>query len=182
MALELGTADADKIELRMTPPFDVSGRIAYEDERALEASKIVDRDAAPGWPQRLLLGDELLPKALWAQIGGDDSFKLEKVQPGRYHVSAFFGHTYAKSVSLGSKDSGDGTLDLRNGPGSDVVTVTVSANWCEIDGTVSDANGPVSGATVIVNGNIFMPADSNGHYLVKSLRPGTYRAIRSRKI
>jgi hypothetical protein len=70
-------------------------------------------------------------------------------------------------------------LDLGNGPGGDLVTVMVSANWAGIGGTVTDANGPVSGATVIVGGNIFIRADAKGHYELKALRPGTYKLLSS---
>jgi protocatechuate 3,4-dioxygenase beta subunit len=173
--VELGTTNVDNLELRLIPSFNISGHVEYEDDRAREAAKP---------PVENLRGTLLKDRTIVispgeAEIGADDSFSVERVQPGRYRVSIILGHTFVKSVSLGSVPS-DGWLDVRNGSGGAPLTVVVSAAWGEISGTVSDSNGPVGGVVVLrteVGGSSVVDADSQGRYTIKNVRPGTYKLI-----
>jgi hypothetical protein len=178
--LDLGRVNVDHLEMRLMAPFTVSGHVEYEDAQAREAAK-ARPERSTGLLRERSVGfwDESRSRTLQAEIGPDDSFTLPKVPPGQYSVRVALGHTYVRSVRLGSLEPQDDILDLRNGSGGDLVTVMVSANWAGISGTVTDASGPASGATVIVGGNIFIPTDAKGHYELKSLRPGTYKLLSS---
>jgi hypothetical protein len=176
--LELGTTDIDRVELRLVPAFDLSGHVEYEDERAREAAKAVEEGVPPDMRRQVFLADPDGSRAAQAEIGDDDSFKLEKVPPGQYTADVYLGSVYVKSLRLGAVE-GD-TLDVRNGSGGAARTLLVCAARGEISGTVSDSNGPVSGAKVIVmrdRVSTGLTADSNGHYLAPNLRPGTYKLV-----
>jgi hypothetical protein len=180
--LELGTTNIDHVELRLVPPFDISGHVEFEDDQARGASKIVPESSlGPMIKEHSAhLWDELRSQSTQAEIGDDDSFKFEKVQPGRYHAEVTLGHTYVKSLSLGSVESGDGTLDVRNGSGGVPLTLLVSADWGEIGGTVSDSDGPVAGAIVMRfqdRISVVVTADANGRYTMRDIRPGTYKLL-----
>jgi hypothetical protein len=84
-----------------------------------------------------------------AEIGADDSFTLDKVAPGRYHVSLSWGPGYVRSVRAGSTETEGDVLDLSSGPPGAVV-VPVSSLTCEVSGTVNDASGPVANAQVVL--------------------------------
>jgi hypothetical protein len=84
-----------------------------------------------------------------------------------------------KSVRAGETETEGNMLDVRNGsPG--LVTVTVSSNFCELSGTVSDTNGPVSDARILIlspenpTRPVFVKSDSSGAYKVR-VAPGKYK-------
>jgi hypothetical protein len=178
--LDMGTSDIQDVELRLVPPFAISGHVEYEDDQAREQSTQVEEGTPKQWKRVILLSDVLRSSTLRAPVGDDDSFQLERVDPGPYRVAVFLGHTYVKSVRLGSAESDDRELDLRNGPGEGALTVLLSAHWGEIGGTVGDSNGPVGGAAVLEiqeRGITVTHADSSGNYRLGSLPPGTYKLI-----
>jgi hypothetical protein len=148
--LDMGMSDIKDVKLRLVPPFAISGRVEYEDDQAREQSTQVEEGTPKQWKRVILLSDVLRSSTLRAPVGDDDdSFQLERVDPERYRVAVFRGHTYVKSVRLGSVESDDRELDLRNGPDEGALTVLLSARWGEISGTVGDSNGPVGGAAVL---------------------------------
>jgi protocatechuate 3,4-dioxygenase beta subunit len=178
--LDLGTTNIEHVELRMVPPFEISGHVEFEDDRARESSKGAGNGAAKAKDRVFYLGIWDGGRTEEVALADDDTFKMEKAQPGLYNASVSVGRTFVKSVFLGSKESEDGTLDFRNGTGGGEVTLVVSAAWGEISGTVSDANGPVSGALVmaIQRGSPRVEqCDASGHYVLKNLLPGTYRLL-----
>jgi hypothetical protein len=142
---------------------------------------------APPQPRRLQiykLGHT--PGSSTATVADDDTFTMEKVQPGRYSVMVLGVSGYVQSVRIGGKQTAGDILDVRSGaPGP--VTVTLSSNRCEISGTVSDSNGPLTGAMVgmveaerqsggwMNRSQIrFAHLDSAGTYKFR-VPPGTYR-------
>lgn len=188
--IEVAGANLEHLELRMIPPFDLAGQMRFEDERARQPAQPA---ATPGRPapqapppaprqvQLRPLDYHVGPVAL-APIGVDDSFTVEKVQPGRYRVAINWGTGYVKSVRAGETESMGDILDVRNGPAGPL-TVTVSANFCEVSGTVSDSKGPVAGAEVSLvpagdpSNSRVGRADSAGVYRFTRLAPGKYRLI-----
>jgi hypothetical protein len=118
-----------------------------------------------------------------AEIGDDDTFKLEKVQPGRYRVELSVGSgAYVKSLRMGAMEADGNVLDVLNGAGGDPLTLVVSAATGEISGTVSDSKGPVRSAMVMLmqdgsNDSEATNTDPNGRYLLPHLRPGKYKLL-----
>ena len=160
--IEVAGDNIEHLELRMIAPFEVTGQIRFDDPQirfpkpAPRPSGVPDNlpdDApAPSAPRMI----RLLPLhgGMWngeanADIGADDSFALEKVPPGRYHVMLDWGQGYVRSVRTGSLETDGDVLDVSNGAVGEVV-VSVSSLTCEISGTVNDASGPVANAHVVL--------------------------------
>jgi hypothetical protein len=177
LELDVGTTDIEHVELRLVARFDISGHVEYEDEQARAASK----PAVEGLRGTILKDRTVqLSEGMPADIGADDTFRLEKVQPDRYHVAVILGTAYVKSVRLGTVESADGTLDVRNGAGDASLTLLLSAAKGDISGTVSDSKGPVSGAMVALMRDHFsreVSTDANGRYSLPDVHPGTYQLV-----
>ena len=122
------------------------------------------------------MGNELA-----AEIGVDDSFALENVLPGRFHLLLSWGLAYVRSVRIGSTETEGDILDVRNGPAGPV-TIAVSSLMCQISGTVNDSNGPAAKTRVVLvpeagSGRSFQSAlvKADGTYLFIALPPGKYK-------
>ena len=176
--LDLSAGNVEHAELRLVPPFAISGHIEYEDDAARDSAK----NPVEGLRGTMLRDRTVRFGRVQADIGPDDSFTLEKVQPDRGPVSVVLGDTYVRSVRLGSVESDDRMLDVRNGSGSAPLTVVVSVAWGEINGTVSNSAGPVAGATVMLieeRGANGATTDSSGHYSIEHIVPGKYQLVAS---
>jgi len=192
LEIEVAGANIEHLELRMVPPFDIAGQLRFDDEQARQPAKPPVRSdgtsppATPPAARRV----ELRPLAdsqtgrvgnVSALVGADDSFTLEKVQAGRYRVVINGSSGYVKSLRAGETESDGNILDVRNGSAGPL-TVTVSSNFCEVSGTVSDSKGPVTDALVVMvlegledPSNIRTTrSDSTGTYKFRT-RPGKYK-------
>jgi hypothetical protein len=183
--IEVANANLEHLELRMIPPFDISGQIRYEDEQARQPPQSPSRTGQsrqPAPPRRLQLRAEPPGQFLNADIGADDSFTLEKAQPSRYHVALTGASGYVKSVRAGETETEGDILDVRNGSAGPV-TVLVSSNYCEVSGTVSDSNGPAADGSVVlapaegVRSFRIVPVDANGTYKLGHIAPGKYKLL-----
>lgn len=185
LEIEVGTANLEHLELRMIPPFEVSGQVRFEDEQSRQPRMPPSRPGQPPPrpPQRMVM---LRPAAgengefLRAPLGADDSFTIEKVHPERYRVGIVGGSGYVRSVRIGMAETEGDILDVRNGS-SGTVTLSISSNFAEVSGTVSDSKGPVEGATVVLappDGDMsrFMVerTDSSGVFKFRTA-PGKYK-------
>jgi hypothetical protein len=164
--------------------------MSFDDEQAREPAKPPAQPgqkappAPPPEPRRVELHplQQQTGQSASAVIGADDSFTLQKVQPGRYRVAINWGSGYVKSLRAGDTESEGDILDVRNGSAGPL-TVTVSANFCEVSGTVSDFKGPVDNAPVILEpaedpSNIRLAlTDSTGAYKFGAVPPGKYKLI-----
>ena len=186
--IELAGASLKHIELRMIPPFEVPGQMRFDDERARLPQQ---RPARQGQPQstqpplpprqiRLQAVTGFMGNALAAEIGADDSFTLESVLPGRFHVRLSWGPAYVRSVRIGSTETEGDILDVRNGPAGPV-TIAVSSLMCQVAGTVSDSSGPPANTRVVLvpeasSGRGFQSArvKADGTYVFIALAPGKY--------
>jgi len=177
--LEIGTENVENIELRLVPAFDVSGSLRFEDERA-RTPKTGDEGPGKNMKARISLEPLRSGNSVTVEIGDDQSFQLEHVQPGQYRAEIGLGNNaYVKSMRLGSQDVEGNVIDLRYGA-SGALTLVVSADTCEISGTVSDAKGPMAGAMVGLlpqRNGLSSGAVTNdaGKYSITGLPPGKYR-------
>jgi hypothetical protein len=155
--IEVTSVNLEHVELRMVPPFDIAGQLHFDDEQARESPQPPKRPdgtsptAPPPQPRRVQLfpvnGQNV--QMVDSKVGDDDSFTLDRVQPAKYRVMLNGTSGYVKSVRAGDTEREGEILDVRSGsPGP--VTVTVSSNFCEISGTVSDSKGPVQNAHVML--------------------------------
>jgi hypothetical protein len=125
--------------------------------------------------------------ALDAPIQGDNSFKLARVFPGRYHVLGedLPQGSYVKSAHIGTSDLQDGILDLRNTEPKAEMTIQLGANGAEVSGVVRDTKGPAPGVRVALffddEHGIDLAATSatgaDGGYALYGIAPGKYKVI-----
>ena len=178
LEIEVTTANLEHLELRIVPPFEIAGQLRFDDDQARESPKPPSMPGGtappPTPPQPRAV--QLIPIA--AQNAGganvivasDDTFTLERVQPARYRVMVNGVSGYVKSLRAGeTKETEGDILDVRNGSAGPV-TVTLSSNFCEISGTVSDSNGPVNDAAVV----LVPPDESYGTQIARS-HAGIYK-------
>jgi hypothetical protein len=96
LEIEVAGANIEHLELSMIPPFEVTGQIRFDDAQIRFPQA---RPKPPGMPDDApvpaavrqihlqSVGGGMRAGGTQAEIGPDDSFTLEKVSPGRYHVS-----------------------------------------------------------------------------------------------
>jgi hypothetical protein len=91
---------------------------------------------------------------------------------------------YVKSVRLGETTSDGPVLNLNQGSGGAMLTVTLSSAYGEISGTVQDDKGPAAGAHVAIRDkNVSQPimrsveSGADGTYSMKSVAPGMYQLM-----
>ncbi|MGD0872633.1 MAG: carboxypeptidase-like regulatory domain-containing protein [Bryobacteraceae bacterium] len=187
--IELAGASLEHIELRMIPPFEVPGQMRFDDD---QSRLPLPRPARQGQPQstqppvpprqiHLQAVTGFMGNELAAEIGADDSFTLENVLPGRFHVLLSWAPAYVRSVRIGSTETEGDILDVRNGPAGPV-TIAVSSLTCRISGTVTDSSGPAADTRVVLvpeagSGRSFQSASvkADGTYLFIALAPGKYK-------
>jgi hypothetical protein len=183
--IEVGGVDIENIELRLIPPFDITGVVRFEDEQARGQGQ--PQTAATRMPPRRILlqpaGGAGMYAVQPADVAADDTFTLEKVQPGRYRVNLGWGPAYVKSVRLGSTETEGDILDVSGGPAGPL-TLVVSSVAGELSGTVTDSKGPVPGATiqlVFVGGGVqprgVAKTDQGGVYRFGGIPPGAYKLL-----
>jgi len=176
--IEVTSVNLEHLELRMVPPFEIAGQLRFDDDQAREPVKLppgrngTSPQAPPPQPRSVQL------VALAGQYSGardvivaaDDAFTLEGVQPGRYRVTVAGVSGYVKSLRIGEKESEGDVLDVRNG-GAGPLTITLSSNYCEVSGTVSDAKGPVADVTIVLGWS----EDRTNPRIARSKSDGTYK-------
>jgi hypothetical protein len=185
--IEVMDSDLGHLELSMTPPFELRGRIQFADEQARESLQPqVGPGSGPGsaskeQPQVVMLFplDNEPVGAFKARTSPDDSFLLQQVQPARYRVGVVGVAGFVSSLTVGDRETDGDVLDLRNGS-PDALAISLSSNYCEVAGTVTDGTGPVAEARTVLesvtdpNQTQYMLSDSSGAYKFR-VPPGNYR-------
>ncbi len=189
--IDVAGADIRNIELRMIQPFDLTARLGFEDAKARERPAIQTprgQGQQPPAPRRMILRPEgqtfINSPSMFqsVEIGDDDSFTLERLQPGRYRLNSTWG-PYIKSVRVAGRETEGDILDLRNGPAGDV-TITVASVTGEVSGVVTDSIGPAAGVRVVLIGEgsggrlpVATMSAADGAYKFAAVPPGKYRMI-----
>ena len=210
--IEVDGRDIGNIELRMIQPFDLTARVSFDDSKAREGQTMSmppgppssgspssgSQSSVPPFsgpqgqpprqpvPRRMALRPEgqTFVNSFFqpVEIGADDSFMLEKLQPGRYRLIPSWG-VYVKFVTVDGTESTGDILDLRNGPVG-AVTVTVGSVMGEVSGVVTDSVGPAAGVRVVIIGDgplgrlpMFAMSTADGTYRFGTVPPGKYKLI-----
>lgn len=186
--IEVNTANVENLELPLIAPFEIAGQLRFDDEQARQPLKPPGVDGAapkgpPPQPPRVELEPVLqnFGQAFGSLFSADDSFTLENVLPGRYRVQTSGMSGYVKSIRAGDTETEGSILDLNNGSRGPV-TVTVSSNFAEISGVVSDFKGPSADVRLalvqVPDGLNYQTSrsDSSGSYRFRTA-PGKYKVI-----
>jgi len=169
--VELADSNVDNIALGLIPEFDIGGQIQW--------------DGQPPHAGQLQNGGLRLSETpLKGKITSDGAFRIPKVTVGR-HALALEGmpeNVYIKSVSLGTEEMPDLTLDLRGNPGDALVTVLLSAAGARIAGVVTDSQGPKADVSVYLapdSPEAVIPRTAetaaDGSYSFHGVPPGKYK-------
>jgi hypothetical protein len=180
--VELADSNVDNIALKLIPEFDIGGQIQWDGQpphtdQLQNAAVRLGRPADGGdWP-----GTEA---AMWGRIASDGAFRIPSVTVGR-RALALEGmpeNVYIKSVTLGTGEMPDRTLDLRGNPGDARLTVLLSAAGASISGVVTDSHGPrakVSVYLALASHDHVIPRTAetaaDGSYSFHGVPPGKYK-------
>jgi hypothetical protein len=196
--IEVTTTNIEHLELRMVPPFDLTGEMRFEDEQARRPQQPPARPGQtqgqgqngaqpappPAQPRRIMLRQVSgnFGQMSQADVGADDTLQFEKLQPGLYHLTLSW-PAYVKSVRVGSTETEGDVLDLRNGPAG-AITIVASSATGQISGTAADSKGPMAGAMVALvpepdRRQYFRTATAgqDGTYSMTNIPPGKYRLL-----
>ncbi len=198
--IEVAGSNIDHLELRVVPPFDLSGTMQFEDEQAkpqapparmgpnsANPAMPATRSGAPQRPTQMLARFALTELNGWGTLnngrqqtvtaGEDGSFAFKQLAPARYRVELMWNGSYVRSMQLGTQQIPDRILDLRNGvPNAQAMplTIQVSAALSSITGTVRNGDDPASGARVVLSVD---PPDGTRPRLANSGSDGSYRLL-----
>jgi hypothetical protein len=195
--VEVAASNVEHVELRVVQPAVITGRLVFDDEKARQIWHSPDSQTPQphSQPVELILNDVRenvsTPKA---KIGDDDSFRLENVQAGRYHVSvAGMNGVYVKSMRLGQTEIDGSVLDLTHGvtagdgSGGPELSLSISSATGSVSGTVRSDNGAAEGASVALfdasNDHadtqqiLIGPTEPDGTYAFDGLNPGKYKLV-----
>ena len=177
--VEVGNANVEDVEIRLQAPADLSGRIVIEDNGDVKGAG---------------LNVFLQPRSNLQGMGGgggpikeDLTFKLNNIGPDPYEVNVFGlpESFYVRAVRLGTQDVTDTGVDFTNGVSAEELTVVISPNGGQVEGTVQNAKGEnAAGSTVTLIPDVTHRSinalyktantDQNGHFTIRGVRPGEY--------
>jgi hypothetical protein len=169
--IDVAGANIEHLELHGVAPFEVRGQIRFEDEKL--------RKPQSGTARRIYLraADRGGGHNADSEIAVDDTFGWRDVPAARYRVTLASSGGYVRSIRAGSVETEGNMLDLTHGPPGPL-TVSMSSVTCEVSGTVSDANGPVAKAWVLLvtdeMGTQLALTKEDGSYTFQGLAPGKY--------
>jgi hypothetical protein len=177
----------ENLELQMIPAFEVAGQLRFDDDQAKQPPRPPTRadgttpKAPPQPPPHLELHPTFqhFGESFGGEIAADDSFAVENVGPGRYRVSTSGLAGYVKSIRAGDTETEGNILDVSSGSRGPV-TLTLSSNFAEISGTVSDFKGPTAdvGVVLVAVGDDYQitASDASGTYRFR-IAPGKYKLV-----
>jgi len=177
--IEVGDANVDHVDLRIIPPADLAGQVAYDDDEAKQSR-------SDSTPARLTLEDLDRRMAVKpADIGPGDAFRVPSVSPGRYLIRLSPRSVYVKAVRLGSAESAGSVLDIRNGAAGISVTLVLSGALGAVTGSVTSDGGPAVGARVALIPETpdlglsprLTSTTPDGSYAFEGVPPGRYKLL-----
>jgi hypothetical protein len=125
----------------------------------------------------------------WCRVKKDGTFELKYVEDGDYFFQLFGIEQgwYVKSVHLGLDDVLTQGVQVEKGAIGGALDIVISSASAQLDGFVTDHDGPVMGSHVRVAGDPETPynrfrsdtvsTDQMGHFVINGIAPGKYRVI-----
>lgn len=182
LPLEVGNSNIEGIELELQPPADFEGRVVVEENGDLKGASLqVFLQSRMNSP--MMGGGGAGP------VKNDQTFKLTNLSRDAYDINVFGlpDGFYLKAIRLGQQDVTESGVDFTQGVSAEQLTVVINPNGGQIDGAVQNAKGdPAVGATVTLIPdaehrsiswlNKTANTDQNGHFTIKGVRPGEYKA------
>jgi hypothetical protein len=175
---EVAGSNVDNIELRLVPDSDIAGWLEPDAPDANE----------PTPPRTVTLRDVSNGSAIGtpAPVGADNTFKLEKIDAGKYIVGLSWDSAYVKSMRLGTTETDGDVLDLSNGAAGAELTLVLGTVVGSVSGTVHDDVGNAAESRVILARDrgedaIFafqsFKTKADGTYSFPNVPPGSYKLL-----
>jgi protocatechuate 3,4-dioxygenase beta subunit len=176
--VDVGNADVEGIAITVVPGTNISGRIVWEGQTALESDDLTVIPRAADVPFGVR-GQ--------SKVGRDNLFTLKGLGEGTYGA-AVFGMTkdcYIKDMRYGeSSVLKDGFTVTRGEAGS--LEIVVSSRGARVQGTVMDSDGlPLAGVSVVLVPELSQrenyqkykteSTDQYGHFDLRGIAPGDYK-------
>jgi hypothetical protein len=189
--IEAGTSNIDKIELTLTPGFEISGRLAIEGQPTQNAGagSTSPNTTSPRPFVSLAPKVNTMMGGPGTQVKEDLTFKLDHVNPERYDVDVgMTGEYYLKSIRIGDRDITDAGADFTQGVPAGEMVIVLNANGGQVDGTVQNEKAePAAAALVVLAPEASRRSlrylykstgtDQNGHFTIKGVKPGDYKVF-----
>ena len=179
--VEVGTSNIDGLQIVVHPPADLSGRVLIENNADTNGAtfSVTLQSKLPG---------PFGGGGAGAQADKDGAFRIRNVAADAYTVMVYGikDNFYLKSVRLADMDVTDAGIDLSQGVSAGELTVIMSADGGQVDGTVLNEKSEAAAvATVVLIPNpekrgirrlykITM-TDQAGKYSLKGITPGEYK-------
>jgi hypothetical protein len=185
MPLEVGRSNIDNIAIAIQPPMNVSGSFKIDGQTTpTPLSGIqVTLQARDG-------GDRMSGPNPTGKVSDDASFRLANVNADRYtlKVTGLPDGFYVKAVRTGNQEVLLSGLDFSKGTASPI-EVMLSPNAGQVTGLVqNDQQQPAAGVSVVLIPQEpekrdqlqyykVVTTDDTGHFTLKNLDPGQYKAF-----
>ncbi len=184
-AVDVSGRDVDNVVVTVYPPGSIPGHIRFDGPSP--AAQFPMRVSLQAATLGVFLGG--IPQPATAKPDG--SFLIENVLPGEYRLAlpglgpALPGNRYLKEARLGATDLLTEPLVV-SGPVSGELQLVMGADGGTVTGTVTDAQGrPAPQIQVeLIPANQdrrdlykLSMTDANGHFTLRSVAPGSYKAF-----
>jgi hypothetical protein len=198
VAIDVAGANIENLELRFVAPFDLAGRLEFENDEAKQLPQPPQaqqggrqgsgqQQPPPKPVRRVLLRDTAsgnYSQSAQAQVQDDDTFTFSKLSPGRYRATASWGTAYVKSVRVGPTVTDGSMVDVSNGAAGELSVMLGAAN-ASITGTVIDEQEKPTGSLVALVQNPpepgliprYVSVRADGTYAFPNLAPGSYKIV-----
>jgi hypothetical protein len=186
--VQVNGTDVAGVTLSLQPAMTLSGRVAFDGAATVPPSSSVRITLTP-----ILTGTEIAVGAMSATAAADGTFAVTGLLPGRYRVSALVSASAGgtpgwtlRSAMAGGRDASDVPLEVRGGGGVSGLAITFTDRTTELSGTVQEANGNAAPDYILVafaedrelwgapRRTAQARPDTNGRFIVRTLRPGSY--------
>jgi hypothetical protein len=174
--VEVSSDNIDALTVTLSPGITIQGKLKADGSASLPLDRItlllisVDEDDLPGGR---------------SEVKKDGSFEFRSVHDGNYsiHVGGLDQSAYIKSARHGPDDLLEKGLQVEgSSPGQ--IEITVSSDGAKLEGSISDDEGPVTGARVRLVPDPLTPynhlriqrttTDQLGHFSLIDIAPGKY--------
>jgi protocatechuate 3,4-dioxygenase beta subunit len=189
MSIVVGDADVSGLELTVPKPASVAGHLVLHGRTDPPAGGLTQATMRLTPTEHDALNRH--GAGYVVQVDGDGRFTFPEVRPGSYQIAGSFRQPtpwFLDTVSVAGRDVTFDPVDIKAGQAVSDVLVTLTDRRASLAGTVVDEAGrPAARATVFVyakDPRSRTPAgyrlaigysSDDGDYVVKGLRPGTYR-------
>lgn len=176
--LEVAGEDVAGVQLQLNGGLKLSGKLQAAGGSDLDLTAV-----------SILLSGGGLDRMGWADIKKDGSFSFTDLRSTTYgvQVNNLPEGWYVSSVSFGGDNVLEYGLRLGDGAGSRALEITIKQGTGQVDGVVFKGDDPVPGASVSLlpehasQYRYDLPrsakTDQRGHFVIKNVVPGNYRAL-----